>query len=120
MSHECNDSCCGSHHHAHHQHYGYSHHHGECSCCCHCECSGHHQGKFSKELLELADQAWMDVLKESIMDEIRRTSGEHLKKMAKLVNETNHERWKELMSEKKGFEDFEARLKGLLYGSQKK
>lgn len=115
MSHECQDSCCGSHHHHHHDHC-----HDD-NCCGHCECDGHHHNeKFSKQLLELADDAWMEVLKEEIVNEIRRTSGDHLKKMAKLVNETNHERWKELLSEKKGLEDFEEKLKGLLYGSGKK
>lgn len=116
MSHECQDSCCESHHHHHH----HGHCHDECSCCCHDECSGqHHHGKFSRELLELADEAWMEVLKEEIANEIRKTSGDHIKKMAKLVNETNHDRWKELMAEKKGFEEFEDKLKGLLYGSKK-
>lgn len=116
MSNECHDSCCGSHQH---------HHHGHChedSCCGHCECGEHHHhhGKFSHELLELADEAWMDVLKEEIMGEIRRHSGEHIKKMAKLVAETNNERWKEMLAEKKDVAEFEEKLKGLLYGSSKK
>ena len=116
MSHECQDSCCESHHHHHH----HGHCHEENGCCCHDECDEHHHhGKFSRELLELADEAWMEVLKEEIVNEIRKTSGDHIKKMAKLVNETNHERWKELMAERKGLAEFEDKLKGLLYGSKK-
>ena len=118
MSHECQDSCCGSHH--HHHHHDHCH---EDECCGHCECDEHHHHhheKFSHQLLELADEAWMEVLKEEIANEIRRTSGDHLKKMAKLVNETNHERWKELMAEKKGLGEFEEKLKSLLYGAGKK
>lgn len=117
MPHDHHDSCCGSHHHHHHDHC-----HSD-DCCSHSDCCDghyHHHEKYSKQLLDLADEAWMDVLKEEIANEIRKTSGDQIKKMAKLVNETNHERWKDLLDEKKSFHDFDEKLKALLYGNRKK
>lgn len=114
MSHECHDSSCSSEHHSHH-------HDGECCCSCHtcaCECHNHHHKKYTKELLCLADQAWMEVLKEKIKEEILKTSGKHLDQMAKLVSEANHKRWKEKLAEKKQLEDFDDDLKSLMYRSK--
>jgi len=110
MSHECHDSC--SHGHSHEQSCG------ENCCACHncqCACHNHQQEKYSHELLELADEAWMEVLKEKIKDHIRQISGDRLTKMAELVSTSNHARWKEKMQEKKDIQDFEERLHELLF-----
>lgn len=105
MGHECKHGSCEAHHH----HDESCHHHEEaCDCCC------HHHHKYSEELLNLADEAWMEVLKEKIKEQIKSTSAQHLDQLAKLVTETNHERWKYKMEERGNGESFEERLRALL------
>lgn len=96
----------GSHHHHHHGHH--HHHHqdsccseGECHHCCDEVCDAHHhhshhheEGNFAQDLLELADDAWMEVLKEKIKEHIIKTHGKNLDKLAQLVSESNSERWR--------------------------
>lgn len=105
--------------HDHHHHHGECcdhthHHHDEC-----CHHDHHHchdkQSKYSEELLELADEAWMEVLKEKIKDQIRSKSSQHLDALAKLVSESNHSRWIHKMEGKSNREDFEASLQKLLH-----
>lgn len=115
MAHSCKGSCSKDE----------SMHHGcgACGCGSHCNCpchQDHHHGKYSDQLLALADEAWMEVLKEKIKEEIRQLSGDHLTQTAKLVAESNHARWKEKMQEKKDVHDFEDRLRELLYRPQTK
>lgn len=99
--HECSDhghqhcSCCGG-----------SHSHEEC-CHEHHEC---HDQDFARKLIDMADQAWMEVLKEEIREEIRSTQGEHLKELAKQVSHSNAERWKYKMALEKANKDFKAKL----------
>ncbi|MBS4168536.1 hypothetical protein [Parachlamydia sp. AcF125] len=95
MSHHHNhqDHCCGScgcgdnHHHHHH------HPHGEHECCEH-----HHHAvvekDFAHQLLEMADEAWMEILKDKIKEQILSTDGSNLEELAKMVSQTNHDRWK--------------------------
>lgn len=105
------------------------HHHGE-GCCCHhheeacCHegvCHHHHahdlhhhahdhQQDFAHELIEMADQAWMEVLKEKIKEQIKTTSGSNLDQLAKLVAEANHERWKHKMSLQKDVHTYQEKL----------
>src|SRR5205814_6628137 len=75
--------------------------HHEHSCCCHGEvcgvCHQHHHHKhedFSHELIELADEAWMDVLYEKIKEQVIAKSGKQLDQLANLVAESNHQRWR--------------------------
>lgn len=103
-----------------HQH-GHCDHHHECCHHEHCHEHGHehhHDHKYADQLLALADEAWMEVLKEKIKDQIRSTSSAHLDALAKLVSETNHNRWKHKMEGKSNTEDFEANLQKLLHKSQ--
>lgn len=73
--------------------------HGE-SCGAHHECCGscnHHsvgEKDFAHQLLEMADEAWMEILKEKIKDKILESSGAQLDQLAKLVSDSNKERWK--------------------------
>lgn len=102
MSHHHSDSCCSG---------------GKCSCPCHQgqSCCGHdhahhHEDEcgFSKKLIELADEAWMCLLKEKIKAQIASTSGANLDKLAKIVSDANHARWKSKLAgktEKENFED---------------
>jgi len=100
---------CDHHHHDECCHHGHSHEH------CH---DHHHEKKYADELLALADEAWMEVLKEKIKDQIRSTSSGHLDALAKLVSESNHNRWKHKMEGKSNTEDFETSLQKLLHKDQ--
>lgn len=111
MSHQCNDqSCC----------HGHEKSHGGCQCGCHnCTCCSHPGAssechKLSEMLLHLADEAWMEVLKDKIKEDILAKSGDHLTQLARTTSEYNHKRWKDKMEAKKGCEDFDAQLKEIM------
>ncbi len=106
MSHQCQYGQCQTH--------GNNHSlcaSGSCSCSC---CKDHHHHDeachFHEELLELADDAWMELLKEKIKAQIQAVSGSHLDELAKLVNETNHARWHNIFAEKRNEESYKERL----------
>jgi hypothetical protein len=89
--------------------------HGDhsCSCCpkCHEICHEHFHGEAPKEdclqnFLELADQAWMEVLKEKIKEHILATKGAHLKELAKIISEANQKRWQNKIAAKHGEQEF--------------
>lgn len=86
-----------------------------CSCGCSC-----HQGKYSDQLVRLADEAWMEVLKEKIKDEIRQNGGDQIAQLAKLVSSANHARWRDKMQSKRDHDDFENNLKNILGSPSKK
>ncbi len=85
-------------------------HNGNCKehdeSCCH---KGHPH-EFLKFLLDIADSAWKEVLKEKIKEHIRETQGEKMTELAKIVSETNSARWKHKMMKKKGVKEFKERL----------
>lgn len=56
-----------------------------CSSCVHSQ---------EEELLELAHEAWREVLKDKIKDELLKHSGSHLNELAKLVTKTKREKVK--------------------------
>ena len=106
---------------SHHHHCHGHHHHGcceehECGCCCHHhhhsdECHEHHdQGDFASQLLQLADEAWMEVLKEKIKAQVIKGSGAHLDKLAKLVADGNKDRWRLKLGAQKGCDDFHEKV----------
>lgn len=113
MSHECHQgSCCTQNHHSH------SSCHSSSGCCedQDCGCSCHHHGqKYSDELLALADEAWMELIKDKIKEEIKKNSGEHIDRIASLVAKTNHARWKFKMDEKQNEHTYEDELHTLLF-----
>ncbi len=99
QSHSHHSSCCDTHH--------SSYHDKGCGCgcsnCC-CEessCESEHDGHMkSHKLLQIADVAWMEVLKEKIKEHI--IANDHkIDELAKIVSEANHERWKHKMKEEK-------------------
>lgn len=94
-----------------------------CGCGCgskSCQCLCHHT-KYADQLLQLADEAWMEVVKEKIKDEIRQHSSESVNQLAKLVAASNNARWKDKLQAKKDQEDFETQLRNALcLGSCKK
>lgn len=118
MSHECHHGTCTQE--------GQSHSHNPqgCSICyhqhqCDCECHTHHH-KYSDELLDLADEAWMEVVKEKIKEEILQHSGKHISQLAKVVAGANHTRWTCKLDEKKNQEEYETLLRSLMFQKQKK
>jgi hypothetical protein len=91
---------------SHHHHCPIHDHNQNCTCCQHehhsCTCpqhsheSGHHdQCDFAHKLLDMADEAWMEVLKEKIKEQVIATSGSKLDKLAKIVAESNNARWQQ-------------------------
>lgn len=100
------DSCCKSHETCCCRHGEYE----ETKCCC-CGSYHHaHEGDFAKELLKLADEAWMEVLKEKIKDQIR-SKDKQLDQLAKIVAESNKTRWKDKIATKKVCDDFHDQIK---------
>ncbi|MBI2786321.1 MAG: hypothetical protein HYX60_08485 [Legionella longbeachae] len=84
-----------------------------CSCPCHFQHENCHHGihDHGEEIsanyfLELADEAWEDVLKEKIKEYILETQNAHMVKLAKIVAEGNHQRWKNRMEKNQGSKDF--------------
>lgn len=99
MSHQDqNHECC----HQGDKECSHHHHHGECH--------HHHHGDFAHQLLEMADDAWMEVLRDKIKQEIIKSSGDHLDKLAKIVSDSNKERWKHKLADQKGCHDFEDKV----------
>lgn len=103
-----------SHHHHCHSHEG---HHDSCcaeescdECCCSCHHHHHEHNSFADDLLELADEAWMEVLKEKIKDHIRTKNGAHLDKLAKLVSEANNSRWSHRLSSQTEAGEFQDKI----------
>lgn len=98
----CGNESCSSHEHEHeHDHVCCSHTHHEDQGC-----------DMALSLLDLADQAWMEVLKEKIKEHIR--SNDHkIDDLAKLVSEINRERWHHKMAKNQICEDYEKRLHAL-------
>lgn len=110
-----------------------SHHkHSECcdhdSCCSDekccdnaCTCCGHHHNKneecchedFAKHLLNMADCAWMELLKEKIKQQIASSCGEQLDQIAKIVSESNSARWEHKLSIMKTQNEYKDKLKNI-------
>jgi hypothetical protein len=61
-------------------------------------------------MLEMADEAWMEVLKDKIKQEIISSHGANLDKLAKIVSESNSCRWKHKMALQNSCHEYEAKL----------
>lgn len=88
---------------------------GQCGCkcgqcCCQKSCHEEQECHFSKKLIEIADEAWMEVLADRIKERIKASSGQSLDELAKIVVDANAERWKFKMAKKKGCHDFEEKV----------
>lgn len=115
-----------SHRHSNNHSRGHHHHHHDDGCCseeshhsCHshedsCCDEGHHHHHhddadgFCHELLELADQAWMEVLKEKIKHRI--ASECHLDQLAEIIAKANHCRWKGKIAKQKGIHEYRRKV----------
>ena len=78
---------------------------------CSCESCRSKQGdcNFASKFLEIADCAWMEVLKEKIKEHIK-ANAKNLDELAGLIAQTNHEKWKKKMENNKCCETFEEKL----------
>lgn len=93
----CSCSCCRS------------HQHEEQSCC---EGKDGHED-FASHLLSLADEAWMELLKDKIKENILSSSGAQLDQLAKTVAESNGARWKNKLAMKHNACDFKDKIRQL-------
>lgn len=98
--HECSCGCgsesgckcgCGSHHHHHHDN------ENECHC--------------AEKFLRIADDAWIEVLKDKIKEKIIAKKGDHIDKLAEMVATANGEKWKHVISAKTKCHKFKDNLK---------
>lgn len=67
-----------------------------------------------EKLLCLADEAWRELLKDKIKQEIEKAAGPKLNSLAKLVAETNHRRWSHLIQGKQKCDEFKQQVKEAL------
>jgi len=72
-------------------------------CCC----------DMPERLLCLADEAWYEVLKEKMKDEIRKSCGENMDKLAKLVVGTNKAKWAHMVKGKIKCDEYKQNLKNI-------
>ncbi len=90
---------------------------GHCSCGCGCGCGSHHHNdgeescKCTEKFLEIADEAWKEVLKEKIKAKIIAYKGEHMDKLAEMIAKANGEKWKNKISSKIKGNEFKDNLK---------
>lgn len=102
---------------SHHHHHCHSHDDQE-SCCheeSHHDCCGsydHHEDhqSFAHDLLEIADEAWMEVLKDKIKEQIVKIDGAHLDELAKIVAEANSARWSHKLGENHVNEEYHEKV----------
>lgn len=110
-------SCCGSSGYGCQTSKGCGSSNGGCSSHQSCEDHSHHSGcDFSHKLIALADQAWMEVLKEKIKKEIE-LNDHKIGEVARIVAAANHDRWQRKMAKKQACASFEDQLKGLFCSS---
>lgn len=93
----------------------------QCGCqsqgCCGSGCKSC-SGKYGNKFFELADQAWMEVLKEKIKANIQ-SSAKNMDELARLISEANHERWQKKIEDKECCGCFEEKLKAFFQKSCK-
>lgn len=96
-----------------------------CEKCCNTKeqsgssCGGEKGEKFAEGLLEIADAAWMEVLKEKIKEHIVATQGDRMTELAKILSEGNSQRWRQKMEKKHSCMDFKEKLQRFFSQSKK-
>jgi len=82
-----------------------------------CECVPGHKGcrdegscNKSHFFMQVADCAWMEVLKDLIKEHIKATDKDRMTELAKLISEGNRECWRSKMGKKHACKDFEEKL----------
>ncbi len=91
-----------------------------CSGCGKGSCRGEGQEDGMHEfLLQLADQAWAEVLKEKMKEHILATQKDRMAELAKIVAEGNNQRWRFKMEKKQGCKSFKEQLCNFFSQSKK-
>lgn len=87
----------------------------KCQCSCHqgCSCGGCCEQQALK-LLALADEAWLEVLKERIKDIIA-SHDSKIEEMAQIIAQANRERWHDKIDQKLNKDEYLTRLEALLH-----
>lgn len=70
------------------------------------------------DLLELADEAWMEVLKEKIKERIRNQDTK-IDQLADIVAEANHTRWRNKISDQQNYWAYEDQIMDLMHQQKK-
>ena len=90
---------------------------GGCNCGCSQSNHGHHHHdeeggcNCAEKFMQLADEAWREVLKEKIKAKILAHKGDHMEKLAEIVSMANGEKWKYIISAKTKCHKFKDELK---------
>lgn len=98
------------------------HQEGSCSCGCGCGSGSHYHHHHSEEsgchcaekFLEIADEAWREVLKEKIKAKILAHKGDRMEQLAEIIASANGEKWKHIISAKTKCNEFKDNLKAFL------
>lgn len=72
-------------------------------------------GGNAEKFLDLADEAWHELLKEKLKEEIDRQDGECIEKLAKIVAETHKAKWKHINADKQCVADYLYKLRDLSF-----
>lgn len=108
MSHDHEHKCCSADKEYHHHHCCPDHHH-------HGDEQDH--SNFAQELIALADEAWMEVLKEKIKEQVK-NSCTGLDELAKIISDANNKRWCAKMQAKKECDNFHQKVLDHFYKGQ--
>lgn len=80
------------------------------NCPCRQQCKCGESCNCPENFLRLADEAWMELLKEKIKAEIDKRKGSDIQQLAEIVAKGNGERWKHKMAAKIGSEEYKTNL----------
>lgn len=78
--------------------------------CCPSEQESCHEEDQFDWFLALADEAWSEVVKEKIKEHILETQGKRLNELAKIISETNSQRWKLKMEKENCCYEFKEKI----------
>lgn len=86
-----------------------------CSCGCGSNLHHHHHSEdgcgCAENFLKIADEAWVELLKEKIKAKIIAKKGEHIEKLAEIIAKANGEKWKTKLSGKTHCNEYKETLK---------
>ena len=89
-----------------------------CKCGEHCQCGDKPRQEQHEEhchceekFMKVADEAWMELLKEKIKAEIEKKQGDSLEKLAEIITKANSEKWRHKITIKSKCEEYKNNLK---------
>lgn len=83
---------------------------------CSCGCGSSHDGgeghcNCAEKFLEIADEAWVEVLKDKIKSKIIAHKGEDMDKLAEIIAKANGKKWCNIIASKTNCREFKEHLK---------